>query len=213
MTTEFATLLRILSSASAGEPFPALPEGLDWPLLEKLAREQSAPGLWGYALYHAKAVIPEPVLVRGKQQYFFLVAREAYRRAGILRLLADLDGMGIRAAVLKGFAVGESYAVPECRISGDVDLLVDPKDEARTIALLTGQGFTVQRRCVDAHHDIAVHPSLGLVELHVRLYEEMFGQHWFEGAFLAPARPHVRMETPKGVFWTLAPDDHMLFLL
>ena len=213
MTSEFVTLLRIITAAGAGESFPALPETLDWVLAEKLAREQSVPGIWGRALYHATVPIPESARTRAKQQYFFLAAREAHRRTGILRLLAELESEGVRGAVLKGFAVGACYAAPECRVSGDVDFLIDPKDEDKVCSFLSARGFSVQRRGPLSHHDIAVHPILGMVEVHVQLYDEVRNTHWFEGVLRVPQRPFVREKIAEGTFWTLDPQDHMLFLL
>jgi putative nucleotidyltransferase-like protein len=54
-----------------------------------------------------------------------------------------LQGRGIRFVCLKGFALAHQiYALPQARIVGDVDLLVDPADLDRATGALAAAGFT-----------------------------------------------------------------------
>lgn len=132
-----------------------------------------------------------------------------------LQLLAEMNAAGIPALLIKGYAVADCYAAPDCRMSGDTDLLIEPKNEKRACAFMKANGFAVEHRWTNGHHDVCHHPRLGCVELHVMLYDEIVEDVWFgrmDGREFV-CEPPIEAETPDGCYRTLGYTDHMIFLM
>lgn len=216
MTNEFKALMRLVGAAAQGTTISALPCELDWARIARLAEEQEVQSLLGYALRLSPTLdcLPELrkiLLERMRQQAF---SNHAWKHS-TLQLLEKMNAEGIPVLLVKGYAVAECYAAPDCRMSGDADLLIEPKDEKRACAFMKSNGFTVERRWTNGHHDVCWHPQLGCVELHVRLYDEIVEDVWFDGMdgreFVC--EPSIEVCTPDGGYCTLGYTDHMIFLM
>ena len=76
------------------------------------------------------------------------------------------------------------------------------------------QGFSVEPRWKNGHHAVCHHPSLGCVELHVILYDEIVEEVWFgkmDGSEFV-IQPHLHIESEDGKYYTLGYTDHFVFL-
>lgn len=216
MTNEFKALMCLVGAAAQGRPASDLPGGLDWPRLERLADEQAVQSLLGYALRlspgaDCPAELRARSLARMRQEAF---SNHAWKHS-ILQLLAKMDAAGIPALLIKGYAAADCYAAPDCRMSGDTDLLIEPKDEKRACAFMKSNGFTVDRRWTNGHHDVCWHPQLGCVELHIMLYDEIVEDVWFgrmDGREFV-CEPPLEVSTQEGSYRTLGDTDHMVFLM
>lgn len=215
MTGEFKALMALVGASARGKK-ATLPQGLDWLRVEALAREQAVQVLLGDAL----RLNPEwdcPPALRIKLQREMrqaAISNNAWRNA-ILRLLADMNAAGIPALLIKGYAVADCYAQPDCRVSGDTDILISPGDEKSACAFMKAHGFEVQPRWKNSHHTVCHHPKLGCVEMHIRLYDEIVEDVWFDRVdaqrFVQDAP--IRVETEDGGYLTLSHTDHLLFLM
>lgn len=216
MTNEFKALMRLAGAAAQGKAISDLPDNLDWAKLEKLANEQGIQALLGYALRLSPGLgCPEELRERLVSQMRQLAFSNNAWKSSILRLLQQMNDAGIPARLIKGYAVADCYAVPDCRVSGDTDLLIDPKDEKRACAFMKENGFSVEQRWTNGHHDVCQHPQLGCVELHVMLYDEIVEDVWFgrmDGReFLC--EPTMEVSAQDGCYHTLGYTDHMIFLM
>lgn len=216
MSKEFKMLFAAVCAVAQGTETvfcPDLPEGMDWKLWMTLLREQSVPALAARALALSPLAMPEAFRSWAKHQYLFLSAKEGYRRSETLRLLTRLRAAGFSPAVLKGFAVGAFYAAPDCRISGDIDILIPIAEETRLCEFLVREeGCRIVPRAL-GNHSIAQHPVLGTIEVHVSLFASDTSEQWFGGLAAEPQHPFVYVETAEGGFWGLDPRDNMHFLL
>lgn len=98
----------------------------------------------------------------------------------INNVISTLEEKGIQTCVLKGRSLAGLYAEPDCRISGDVDLLVSPEDEQKAIEILKQMDFDVKIRPDSSNHSECKHPIYGVVELHVSLYYDIMSDVWFD---------------------------------
>ena len=213
MSREFDLLFAIAVAAATGASCPPLDGKPDMKLFAKLMREQAVSALATRAIALTPAEVPNDVRTWAKNQYLFLSARESHRRCESLKLIRRLEERGFSHVVLKGFAVGQYYAAPDCRISGDLDLLVDQKDETSLCAYLASEeGCHVTPRGL-GNHSLVQHPVLGLLEIHVSLYYDYTAEQWFEGEATDAKYPPMRVESADGAYSVLHPQDAMLFLL
>lgn len=98
-------------------------------------------------------------------------------------ILKQFENENIPYALLKGITVAFLYNDPYSRVSSDIDLLVNLKDEKRATKLLLKNGFIQKKlRTDDDKHGILVHPVIGMLELHISLYNESTSEIWFEDA-------------------------------
>ena len=87
-----------------------------------------------------------------------------------LSSLRTLEENGIKCAVLKGITIARLYAMPETRVSSDMDILIDAKDEEKAVKILAGLGYDCEERSKYDHHMKAYHKTGGLMEVHVALH-------------------------------------------
>ena len=216
MTNEFKALMQLVGAAAQGKALQKLPDDLDWARIERLANEQAVQTLLGYALRLSPALdcpaeLRESLVSQMRQEAF---SNYAWKHS-TLQLLAEMNAAGIPALLIKGYAVADCYAAPDCRMSGDTDLLIEPKNEKRACAFMKANGFAVERRWTNGHHDVCRHPQLGCVELHVMLYDEIVEDVWFgrmDGREFV-SESAIEVATQDGSYRTLGYTDHMIFLM
>lgn len=216
MTNEFKALMQLVGAAAQGKALQKLPDDLDWARIERLANEQAVQTLLGYALRLSPALdcpaeLRESLVSQMRQEAF---SNYAWKHS-TLQLLAEMNAAGIPALLIKGYAVADCYAAPDCRMSGDTDLLIEPKNEKRACAFMKANGFSVERRWTNGHHDVCRHPQLGCVELHVMLYDEIVEDVWFgrmDGREFV-SESAIEVATQDGSYRTLGYTDHMIFLM
>lgn len=216
VTREFKALMQLVGAAAQGRMVSELPDDLDWAKIERLANEQAVQTLLGYALRLSAGLrCPDDLRKRLVSQMRQAAFSNRAWKESILRLIGKMNGAGIPVLLIKGYAVADCYAAPDCRMSGDTDVLIDPKDERRACAFMKSQGFSVEHRWVNGHHDVCNHPQLGCVELHVMLYDEIVEDVWFDRMdgreFVS--EPAIEVATQDGSYRTLGYTDHMIFLM
>lgn len=206
MTKEFAYVIALAGAAARGEILSLPAEGIDRQRLFALAKEQEILPLVCHAL-------PSP-LPTDCPDTFSAVLEYCARRGSVIALLEEMEVAGISCYVIKGFAAGLRYAAPEYRLCGDTDIVVAPADEERACSFLAAHGFGIRPRWEHGHHAVAVHPQMGIIEVHVRLYDELVQDVWFAGfdADKLVCEPKRSIHTPDGIYRTLGPTDHVIYM-
>lgn len=120
----------------------------------------------------AHAVLP---LIADRLDIGDAAASTLYNSHKILYLTAKylriLDEAGIKAVVLKGWAVAPYYRVPELRKMGDIDLLASEADIPRAVEVLEKCGFkTVEEQHANHHVELSG-PDGVSIEIHNTLVE------------------------------------------
>ena len=216
MTEEFETLLRIASAGARGcelESNAVREINLEKTL--KLAQEHSVLELVLVALRKCRNGDASGVLSR--EQLLSLrqaISVNSVKKQAILALISEMEASGIPVLIMKGYAVGEFYGYPECRVSTDTDLLIRPEDEQKSCAFLEAKGFSIKPRWSNGHHATTHHEFYGFVELHVRLYDELIEEVWFgrdRSSGFVQDEPQT-VNSCVGVYHTLGVTDHLLFL-
>lgn len=114
--------------------------------------------------------IPPEVYMTLEKAFLSNVALNIQKTQFNLASLRTLEKNGIKCAILKGMTIGRLYAMPEARISSDMDILIDGKDEDKAVKILTGLGYDCEERSKHDHHMKAMHKTGGLLEVHVALH-------------------------------------------
>lgn len=169
MTYEMEYTAYLYACGACGKPAEPPKQAVDWEHIVKLAIEQSITYTVAMAIKKTELGCPDDIKNRLISSLRGAAIKNSVKTDGILDLVEKMEDEGIRVVILKGIDVARCYQNPECRVSSDTDLLIAPEDEERAIAFLREQGFMMEERPADSNHGIGNHPTLGMVELHIKL--------------------------------------------
>lgn len=176
MTTAFKELLYIYGDSIMGRK-TILPENCDRDAIAKKAIEQNILPIIYFNLYGEETdnnyypLVMQAVAVNERKMFF------------LGKLSEELNSAGIEHCVLKGCSLAALYATPQMRISGDIDILIKPSDEKRTMKFLEERNFIVKQRPKGAQNFEARHRNAGLYEIHVQLFDSEFDKYVLKGKF------------------------------
>lgn len=215
MTKEFEYLMHLL--AASAKDIPAQPPGeeLSWEQVFALAEEQQiVPLIASIVKKYPDLGCPRQIVSEKRAAAFTAVLTDCARRGSMIALLEEMEHSGMHAYVVKGMVTAANYAAPENRISGDMDICIDPNQEELVCAFLQQRGCTITPRWENGHHAAASHPELGLIEVHIRLYDELVEDVWFSkvDSALLIQEPQQEIITDDGTYYTLGHTDHLIFM-
>ncbi|MBQ8808113.1 MAG: nucleotidyltransferase family protein [Clostridia bacterium] len=176
MTTAFNELLYIYGDAIMGRK-TNLPENCDRDAIAKKAMQHNVLPLVYFNIYGDETdneyypLVMQAVAINEKRMFF------------MKKLSSELTSEGIGHCVLKGSSLASLYPVPELRISGDIDILIDPKDEKKTMEFMKERNFVIKERAKGAQNFEARHQKAGLYEIHVQLFDSEFDKYVLRGKF------------------------------
>jgi len=205
MTNSFEQMLYLFGAASRGTE-PKLADKLNIEEIRKYAQEQ---GIWTVIYTPLLAVCPEAV--KYQSEFLQTISRCMTQKEFTLRVIQTLEKNGISCCMLKGAVVAELYAETDCRVSSDTDILIDPKDEKKLIAILKKLGYRVEERAENDHHVKAYHPVGGLLEAHVQLYSHTTQRILFNGLDMYK-EPFSTVQISGIPIKTLGVNDNLMYL-
>lgn len=125
-------------------------------------------------------------------------------------LIKLLEENGVNPCILKGEAVASLYAVPECRISSDVDIYVGEK-ERYAVRTLKRAGCKIYGKDMNENHTICSHTEAGKIEIHSCMLPIYTHSMFFENEKLITEAYNI-VETRFGKIKTLGLTDNLIFL-
>jgi len=204
MTPQFETMLHLFADGAMGN-VNTYPDDINIDAVVSLAHGQ---GVWT-VLYPALSKACDA----SKYHIHFLkaVSDSVRRNEFTLNILGKIADAGIDVCLLKGVVAASAYANPDCRISSDTDILINPKDEKKIAKLLAENGYIVDKRRENDHHMKATHPIGGLLEAHVSLYSKTTEKILFNSKKMY-AEPWRELEIGGKSVRTLGINDHLNYL-
>lgn len=143
------------------------------------------------------------------------VVIQAQKTHAFLELNRKLRAAGVKALVVKGIVCRSIYPKGDLRLSADEDLLVPMELLDAAKAVLAELGLATTETAADAYEYPYRDPNGPLyIELHTYLFppqEAAYGA-WNE-FFLDAFERAEEMEIQGETVWTMAPTDHLLYLI
>lgn len=176
MTNEFEQLLYIYGDAICGRK-SVINDDVSREEIAKKAIEQNILPIVYFNLYGEETnnkyypIVMQALAINERKMFF------------LNKLLEEMKDSGMFCCVLKGCTLAPLYASPDLRISGDVDLLINPKDEKRVIEFFRKRNFEIKTRGKNGQHFNAMHDKAGLFEVHVSLFDKEFDKYVLKGKF------------------------------
>ncbi len=163
-----------------------------------------------HAVAGAQGVFQE--LRSGVRRQVMLQTQKTHAFLDLNRKLRDA---GIKALVVKGIVCRSLYPNGDLRLSADEDLLVSAEQLGAAKAVLEAMGLTTAEMAADAY-EYPYRDTKGplYIELHANLFppdSEAYGawNGFFRDAFDRAEETEIQGEK----VWTMAPTDHMLYLI
>ena len=210
----FLQMIALAASGASGKAV-RFSDPIDWQKVIPYAQEQCVLPLLGCTLLHNPDVVcPEELRNQLINSVRSCAGGNMVRRVRVMQLLAQMDAEGLNVKLIKGYAVADCYQYPECRDSTDIDVLISGEQEFQVYAFLKKQGFQITPRGKAEHHAVGLHPKLGKLEVHVRLYPELVSDVWLKNV----NEKELVVESPVSVlrngeiYRTLGYTDHLIFL-
>ena len=204
MTHDFENMLHLFGANATGNTVH-IDEQLNIEQIRKYSLEQ---GIW-------PMVYPELAKLADVSKYqlecFSMITKGIAQKEYTLGVIRKLEEEGIKCCLLKGATISHLYADPECRISGDTDILIDPKDEKHLVRLLKVMGYDVEPRGRTDHHLQAYHKRGGLLEAHVMLYSHPTTKILFNGLKMYN-EPWTKLEIDGYKYNVLGLNDGLMYL-
>lgn len=204
MTKNFENMLYLFGAGAVG----ATPQGIEKIDVEAIRNDAIDQGIWPL-VYIALSKICD--IKEYHPEFLSIISASMRRKEFTLRMIQKLENAGIECCILKGVVVAELYSEPECRISGDTDILIHPKDEKKVKKILEENSYILERRNKNNHHLKATHPIGGLLEVHVRLYSYTTEHILFNGLKMY-GEPYHTIFINGEKFHTLGLNDHLMYL-
>lgn len=213
-------LLEALRCALRNEPLEIseMPEQDILRRLFRMSREQYVLPLVVQAFSESAAFRALPASGALLREARMLTLRQARRTADFLLVLERLEALGLHPAVVKGAVCRALYPHPEQRPSSDEDLLCPPEDFSRLHEALLSCGLRQVHpdRPLEGEDEISyVDPERELyLEVHLLPFPSDEAASSELNRFLEGAGSRtVPFRLYGAAFHTLAPEDHLLFLL
>lgn len=146
-----------------------------------------------------------------QQEFLTMISRGMMRTEFTLGILKNLEENGVKCCLLKGATISPLYNEPDCRISGDTDILIAPKDEEKVSKLLSEYGYTVEKRNPNHHHMTTSHPVGGILEVHVSLYSKASEKFLFNDISMVN-QPWEKAEINGNSYYVLSTRDSLMYL-
>lgn len=204
MTKEFETMLRLFGDCALGRKSNLN----DINNIDGIIAASHNQGIW-------TCVYPQLFDVAGSAKYrmsfLALISKSVRQNEFTMNVLSEVEAQGMKYCILKGIFASSLYANPDYRISGDIDILINPKDEKKFAEFLKSKGYEVEKRKKNDHHLAAIHPVGGILEVHVRLYGHVTDEVIF-GKKISYGEPPMKVKSGKREFYTLGITDNLYFL-
>jgi len=204
MTKSFEQLLYLFGAASLGKEV-AINDEINVEEIRKYAIEQ---GVWTVVFKQLEKYCD---VSKYKNDFLSVVIKSMRKTEYNSLILKKLEENGVECCLLKGNTVAQLYKNPECRVSGDTDILIKPSDEKKSVKILSESGFTIKERNANEHHYKAYHPVGGLLEVHVSLYSHITEKVVFDGLKFY-SEPWQEIYINDNRYKTLGINDGLMYL-
>lgn len=185
----------------------------DWQVLLDLAFDHGVAGVLFRRLASASVRVPiqVPTQIHDAAQRRLAVDRLWHQRlvSDLRQVLEAFDQAGLRAICLKGPLLSERlYPEPSLRVSGDLDLLVDPAAMEPARQVLERIGYRLHLG-LPQHARVFEREGGATVDLHYRA-SGGFGTSLEAESFIANAVPYRTTQLEHA--WILSPEDELVYL-
>lgn len=151
---------------------PSIPKDVDYEELYQFAQNHDVENVVYAAIKDLNISLPKETLEKYEESYDTAIMIEATQALELEEISKSFEEAGIDFLPLKGSVVKYLYPDPSYRKSGDIDILIKPKDQSKADEILISQGYVVDELDEYELHVGYRKPPIIIVELHGKLVEK-----------------------------------------
>ncbi|MCC8150210.1 MAG: nucleotidyltransferase family protein [Lachnospiraceae bacterium] len=164
-------ILQLTSRALFNTPVDFNPATTEWSNIYKEALSQALTLLiWDTLTDKERMSVPENIAAIWEQNAMIHVMNNEQLLYGQVEIFKLLDDVNIPAVIMKGSSSAVNYPNPSLRIMGDIDLLVAPEQQKKTVELLQANGYGEANG-----EDFSTHISVSKDRITVEIHKEPSG--------------------------------------
>ena len=148
---------------------------VEWESFIKEANAHNCLPLITKALLDRQDEIPPEIWNKMQYDSAYLGALQFQKNNEIKNVLQMFTSNDIRCCVFKGYILAMLYPDPLLRMSGDVDILIDPKDADKARDLLLAKGYIKDEASSKDNVPVYILNDFFVIELHTCLWEDYTG--------------------------------------
>lgn len=213
------TFLAVLKSALLGERADLggdlLPE--QWQELFAMAQIHHVLPLVYEAVYTSASLRNFPFAVTTKRQAMHQVMVQTQKTNDFLALNQKLCAAGIRPLVVKGIICRNLYPNPDCRVSGDEDILIPAEDFGAAHRVMQAFGLcTTEEEALSGAYEVPYRKkgSPLYIELHKHLFPPESAAYGDLNRFFVGVHKRAVSEEIQGnAVFTMEYTDHLFYLI
>lgn|GEM_PF-5349717 len=160
---------------------------------------------------------PPELLAVWKSNTLSLAVKQMSMISSLFSVLEKAKNDGFTPIVLKGPVLGELYPEPLTRCSGDIDILIDQKDEGSLLSIFRSHGCLQETVSVDNQHEHTYILNTGIrYEVHRRLWEEKINTPRYKAlqdAGLTSPDSFIRLQVMGRQVLTLGHREHLIYMI
>lgn len=199
MTSQFFEMMYLFACGAHGN-IPKQQEYQDLSAVISLAVQQGIDAIVISALINGIQngnITCSSVNVSDLQLYTAGKASESITRfCRVYSIIDELEKEGVVCCTLKGLSNAVLYDDMHCRISADVDILIDENDEKKVLEILSQKGFQYTPRHKTYNETVCRHPVLGTLEVHIKPYDDLREEILFRSKGLL-TEPYIKQQIPE----------------
>ena len=175
--------LKLVAAVIRGEPYPPVPESIDYSYLYKLCFANAVQAILYLSVKDKRpANFPEELYQKLHSSYMTILIREASQSEEISELREIFSAENIDYMLLKGSHLKALYPSPEMRFMVDMDILVREKYLPRVRDIILSRGYTLRTNSVK--DIIFIKKPYLTVEAHKTLFTENYFMYgYFESVW------------------------------
>ena len=215
MKSTYTDLMALFSSAATGGSC-SVSGNINLGEIYALANEA---GVWTYVFSSLKMLYNNGKISIEKDTFDTLnktvilkTVKASKRRMTVHKILGALEKEGINVIILKGESLSHLYKQSNLRISSDTDILIDEKDEEKTLGIIESFGAEIHKKSSVSHHTRCTCDETGYIEVHTDVYEDYIDDLYFKKHNISKENP-ISVKTDDGfLLKMLSVNDGLYFL-
>ena len=219
MNSVYDFLLILLQCAISKSTLPDTDYEADW---NKVYNEACAHGIEAI-IYSTVEKLPEgqkpppELLAMWKKNALSSAFKQMNMISNLFSVLEMANNDGFTPIIVKGPILGELYCEPLTRYSGDIDILIDKKDESNLLSIFRNYGCIQETVPSDNKHEHTYSLNTGIqYEVHRRLWEEKINSPRYkalEDADITSVDSLIRLNVMGRQILTLGHREHFTFMI
>ena len=179
MNKEAKVLIELINSSIYDKTIEYNPD-VNWCDIKESARQHNCMAIIFPAvkkLQQKYKCIPSDLYEEWEEIVVEIGAAQCIKNYELNDIIHNLQEANIKCAIFKGAVIADTYPDYLLRVSGDADILINPKDEETALNIIQNEGYKINYEESKENVSTLYNGIILVIELHTSLWEDYKGEH------------------------------------